>query len=104
MRMSSRPKRETRRRTRPLADRRAAVADLVDSTQPANARTVLATALLGAAEPTLPVSHLVEVGKLFGITPGATRTCLWRMASKGDLTTDKATYTLSGRLLERRRE
>jgi phenylacetic acid degradation operon negative regulatory protein len=102
--MSSRPKRETRPRPRSLADRRAAVADLVDTTQPANARTVLATALLGAAEPTLPVSHLVEVAKLFGITPGATRTCLWRMAAKGDLTTDQATYTLTGRLLERRRE
>jgi phenylacetic acid degradation operon negative regulatory protein len=91
-------------RPRSLADRRAAVEDLVDTSQPTNARTVLATALLGATEPTLPVSHLVEVGKLFGITPGATRTCLWRMAASGDLTSDKATYTLTGRLLERRRE
>lgn len=88
----------------PLAERQAPVGDLIDSTRPVTARDVLATALLGAREPSLPVSHLVAVASLFGISPGAARTCLWRMASSGDLTTtDKATYALAGRLLERRR-
>lgn len=86
----------------PLAERQARVSDLLDSTRPVTARAILATALLGAREPQLPVSHLVAVASLFGISPGAARTCLWRMVSNGELTTDKATYTLAGRLLERR--
>lgn len=86
----------------PLAERQARVRDLLDSTRPVTARAILATALLGAREPRLPVSHLVAVASLFGISPGAARTCLWRMASNGELTTDKATYALAGRLLERR--
>ena len=48
------------------------------------------------------MSHLVAVTSLFGISPGAARTCLWRMVSDGELTTDKATYALAGHLLERR--
>jgi phenylacetic acid degradation operon negative regulatory protein len=96
--------RETHAARPPLEARAARVHDLVDAGQPTNARTVLATALLGAAEPTLPVSHLVEVGKLFGISSGATRTCLWRMVSRGDVTTDQGSYSLTGRLLEQRGE
>jgi phenylacetic acid degradation operon negative regulatory protein len=42
------------------------------------------------------------VASLFGISPGAARTCLWRMVSNGELTTDDGSYTLAGRLLERR--
>lgn len=87
----------------PPAGRQARVSDLIDSTRPLTARAVLASALLGAREPRLPVAHLVAVASVFGISPGAARTCLWRMVSAGDLTTDNATYALTGRLLERRR-
>jgi phenylacetic acid degradation operon negative regulatory protein len=87
-----------------LAERQGRVGDLLDSTRPVTARAILATALLGAREPRLPVSHLVAVASLFGISAGAARTCLWRMVSNGELTTDKATYALAGRLLERRQQ
>ena len=39
---------------------------------------------------------------LFGISDGAARTCLWRMVSNGELTSDDGTYALAGGLLERR--
>ena len=63
---------------------------------------MVASALLGARQPRLPVAALVNATSLFGVSPGATRTCLWRMVSNGELTTDNATYALAGRLLERR--
>ncbi len=87
---------------RSRSERRARVGDLIDDSRPLTARSVLASALLGARQPQLPVSNLVAVASLFGISPGATRTCLWRMVSNGELTTDKATYALTGHLLERR--
>jgi phenylacetic acid degradation operon negative regulatory protein len=86
----------------PLDDRRARVSDLLALTRPLTARSVLASVLLGAREPKLPVADLVLAASLFGISPGAARTCLWRMVSSGELTTDDATYALAGRLLERR--
>lgn len=67
-----------------------------------SARSVLATALLGADQPQLTVGELVAVASLFGISDGAARTCLWRMVSSGELTSDDGTYALAGRLLERR--
>ena len=42
------------------------------------------------------------MASLFGISDGAARTCLWRMVSNGELTSDDGTYTLAGSLLERR--
>jgi phenylacetic acid degradation operon negative regulatory protein len=78
------------------------VTDLIALTRPLTARSVLASALLGAREPELPVADLVVAASLFGISPGAARTCLWRMVSNGELTTDNATYALAGHLLERR--
>lgn len=81
--------------------RRARVADLIGDRQ-LSARSVLATALLGADQPHLEVGTLVNMAALFGISDGAARTCLWRMASAGELTGDDGVYTLSGRLLERR--
>ena len=84
-----------------LDERRSRVRDLVD-TRPLTARSVLASALLGADEPSLPVADLIVIASMFGISPGAARTCLWRMVSNGELTTDDASYTLAGRLLERR--
>lgn len=67
-----------------------------------SARSVLATALLGADQPRLTAAELVAVASLFGISGGAARTCLWRMVSSGELTSDDGTYALAGQLLERR--
>lgn len=80
---------------------RARVADLIGD-RALSARSVLATALLGADEPHLTVGELVAIGSLFGISDGATRTCLWRMVSNGELTGDDGVYALAGPLLERR--
>jgi phenylacetic acid degradation operon negative regulatory protein len=87
----------------PDPDRRARVADLVARTRPLTARSVLASALLGAPRPRLPVADLVATAALFEISSGAVRTCLWRMVADGELTTDNSTYALAGHLLERRR-
>jgi phenylacetic acid degradation operon negative regulatory protein len=81
---------------------RAGVADLTGD-RTLSARSVLATALLGADQPHLTVGELVAIGSLFGISDGATRTCLWRMVSNGELVSDDGTYALAGPLLERRR-
>src|ERR1700759_5226574 len=82
--------------------RRAAVSDLVGG-RSLTARSVLASALLGAEQPRLPVAALIAVASLFGISAGATRTCLWRMVSNGELATEgDAAYALAGHLLERR--
>jgi phenylacetic acid degradation operon negative regulatory protein len=80
---------------------RSDVADLVGD-RTLSARSVLATALLGAPQPHLGVGELVAMASLFGISDGAARTCLWRMVSNGELTSDDGTYTLAGGLLERR--
>lgn len=82
-------------------ERRARVADLIGD-RPLSARSVLASALLGADQPHLTVGELVGVASLFGISGGAARTCLWRMVSAGELTSDDGVYALAGRLLERR--
>src|SRR3984885_1614095 len=70
--------------------------------RPLSARSVLASALLGADQPHLTVGELVAMASLFGISEGAARTCLWRMVSNGELTADDGSYTLAGRLSERR--
>jgi phenylacetic acid degradation operon negative regulatory protein len=86
----------------PVVDeRRAHVADLIGD-QSLSARSVLATALLGADQPHLTVGELVAMASLFGISDGAARTCLWRMVSNGELTSDDGMYALAGGLLERR--
>jgi phenylacetic acid degradation operon negative regulatory protein len=77
------------------------IGDLIGDRQ-LSARSVLATALLGADEPHLTVGELVGMASLFGISDGAARTCLWRMVSNGELTSDDGTYALAGPLLERR--
>lgn len=82
-------------------ERRSPVADLIGDLS-FSARSVLATALLGADEPHLTVGELVAMASLFGISDGAARTCLWRMVSNGELTSDDGAYTLAGGLLERR--
>jgi phenylacetic acid degradation operon negative regulatory protein len=80
---------------------RARIADLIGD-RTLSARSVLATALLGADEPHLTVGELVAMAALFGISDGAARTCLWRMVSAGELTGDDGIYALAGSLLERR--
>src|SRR5690348_12074081 len=90
----------TRQQYREMSARRQ-VADLVGD-QSLSARSVLATALLGAPQPHLTVGELVAMASLFGISDGAARTCLWRMVSNGELTSDDGTYALAGGLLERR--
>jgi phenylacetic acid degradation operon negative regulatory protein len=77
------------------------VDDLIGD-RPLTARSVLASALLGADEPRLPVAALIAVASLFGISAGATRTCLWRMVSSGELVSDDGSYALTGHLLDRR--
>nr|WP_232007182.1 PaaX family transcriptional regulator C-terminal domain-containing protein [Mycobacterium intermedium] len=71
--------------------------------RPLSARSVLASALLGADQARLTVAELVGIASLFGISEGAARTCLWRMVSNGELTSDGGTYALAGHLAERRR-
>lgn len=80
---------------------RVRVADLIGD-RPLSARSVLATALLGADQPHLTVGELVAIASLFGISDGAARTCLWRMVANGELASDDGTYALTGGLLERR--
>ncbi len=81
--------------------RRRRVNDLIGE-RPLSARSVLASALIGADQPRLSAGALVAVASLFGISAGAARTCLWRMASNGELISDDGTYALAGHLLERR--
>ena len=66
------------------------------------ARSVLASTLLGAEPPELPVSHLVHVAGLFGINENRARVALSRMVSSGEATTNGAgDYRLAGHLLQR---
>jgi phenylacetic acid degradation operon negative regulatory protein len=76
------------------------VSDLIGN-RPLSARSVLASALLGADRARLTVAELVAIASQFGISDGAARTCLWRMVSSGELTADDGSYALTGRLLER---
>ena len=80
---------------------RSRLSDLIGS-RPLSARSVLASALLGSDQGRLTVAELVAVASQFGISAGATRTCLWRMVSNGELTGDEGSYALAGRVLERR--
>jgi len=67
------------------------------------ARSVLASTLLGADPPDLPVSHLVRLAALFGINENRARVALSRMVAGGEASTDGAGhYRVAGHLLERR--
>ena len=69
---------------------------------PLTARSVLASTLLGADPPELPVAHLVRVASLFGINGNRARVALSRMVASGEATTDGAgRYRLTGALLAR---
>ncbi len=72
--------------------------------RPLTARSVLASALLGEDPPELPVSHLVALAGLFGVSPNGARVALSRMVGAGEAATDgDGRYRLAGHLLERRR-
>jgi phenylacetic acid degradation operon negative regulatory protein len=68
------------------------------------ARSVLASTLLGAQPPDLPVAHLVGLAALFGINENRARVALSRMVAAGEATTDgSGHYRVAGHLLERQR-
>ncbi|MHB1712609.1 MAG: PaaX domain-containing protein, C- domain protein [Acidimicrobiales bacterium] len=70
---------------------------------PLTARSVLASTLLGADPPELPVAHLVHMAGLFGINGNRARVALSRMVAAHEATTDgSGRYRLAGRLLDRR--
>lgn len=72
------------------------------SKRPFTARSVLASALLGADPPELPVAHLVRLAGLFGIAENRARVALSRMVATGEATTDgSGRYRLAGHLLNR---
>lgn len=71
------------------------------SDRPLTARSVIASTLLGVDPPRLPTLALVRSGELFGLTEGATRTALSRMAATGEIAPDGDHYRLDGHLLER---
>ncbi|MHB8440063.1 MAG: PaaX domain-containing protein, C- domain protein [Acidimicrobiales bacterium] len=74
----------------------------VPGDRPLTARSVLASTLLGAQPPELPVAHLVGVAGLFGINENRARVALSRMVASGEATTDgSGRYRLAGHLLER---
>lgn len=62
---------------------------------------MIASTLLGVDPPRLPALALVRSGELFGLTEGATRTALSRMAGAGELVAGDGDYALAGDLLER---
>ena len=69
--------------------------------RPLTARSVIASTLLGVDPPRLPTLALVRSGELFGLSEGATRTALSRMAAAGDVEADGPGYRLAGPLLDR---
>ena len=69
--------------------------------RPLTARSVLLSALLGTTPPRLPASRLVRAAALFGISEGAARTALSRLAAAGDVAQDDGWYQLSARLTAR---
>lgn len=71
--------------------------------RPLSARSVVASTLLGADPPELPVRTIVRCGGLFGIGAGAVRTAVSRMVADGSLVLDaeRRTYGVGGRLAAR---
>jgi phenylacetic acid degradation operon negative regulatory protein len=69
--------------------------------RPLTARSVLASALLGTEPPELPVSRLIAIADLFGLSPNRTRVALSRMAAAGEVDAVDGRYRLRGHLLDR---
>lgn len=73
-----------------------------DEERPLTARSVLASTLLGADPPALPVAQLVHVAGLFGINENRARVALSRMVATAEAITEgNGVYRLAGHLLER---
>lgn len=72
-----------------------------DDERPLTARSVVASTLLGLDPPVLAVGRLVATAGLFGISEGAARVALSRMAATGEVEVEAGDYRLTGRLLER---
>ena len=70
-----------------------------------SARSVVASTLLGASPPELPIATIVRCGALFDIGPGTVRTAVSRMLADGSLTVDPdhSVYRIGGGLLARHR-
>jgi phenylacetic acid degradation operon negative regulatory protein len=70
-----------------------------------SARSVVASTLLGASPPELPIATIVRCGALFDIGPGTVRTAVSRMVADGSLTVDpdRSVYRIGGGLLARHR-
>lgn len=73
----------------------------IRDTRPLTARSVIASTLLGVDPPRLPALALVRSGELFGLSEGATRTALSRMAASGEVVPEDGHYSLTGPLLDR---
>jgi phenylacetic acid degradation operon negative regulatory protein len=72
------------------------------NTRQLNARSVIASTLLGTQPPRLPGRALVQVAGLFGISDGTARVALSRMVAAGELAAQDGSYRLAGpRLLQR---
>ncbi|HLH47218.1 MAG TPA: hypothetical protein VKV25_08665, partial [Acidimicrobiales bacterium] len=69
---------------------------------PLTARSVLLSILLGSRPPQLPVRVLVRTGELFGISEGAVRVALSRMAAEGEVDAHGGSYALNDRFVHRR--
>lgn len=65
--------------------------------RPLTARSVLLSVLLGTVPPRLPVARLVRAANLFGISDGAARTALSRLAATDELVAEDGWYGLSPR-------
>jgi phenylacetic acid degradation operon negative regulatory protein len=61
------------------------------------ARSVIASALLGARPPRLPVARLVQLAEAFGINENRCRVALSRMAANGEVRADQGLYSLLAR-------
>ncbi len=72
--------------------------------RPLTARSVMASALLGETPPQLPVSQLIRIGALFGLSENRARVALSRMVAAGELTTDQGRYRLHSPALLSRQE
>ncbi len=69
--------------------------------RPLNARSVLASTLLGTHPPELPVATLIRTAAAFGITEGTTRVALSRMTARGEVENRDGRYRLAGTLAAR---
>lgn len=71
--------------------------------RPVSARSAILTILLGAATPSLSAREICAAATRVGYADATARVAASRMVASGDMVREGRTYTLSPRLLERRR-